>query len=174
MNEMMTWVSPKTSVQRFAANDSVSACLYAVCQLPTLGSDGNGAGVESGECIVPGHDHVSSYYEEPGWTERPHRECMCGAGASFNAENTYEFNNPNAYINELWVDKTDGTSSEHGIYEQQVILTGDNKTDLEKLFEGVSTLKAWWTTIFTGFVLPQTYTHTGIVSYDGRSVNHSG
>lgn len=172
MNEKMTWVSPKSTMQRFEANDSISACLYAICELPTGPNSTVDRVLGVPTCDLHWFQDHSYYKESNGLV---HRECKCGAGTSFTGTDMTEKNNP-AYISELWFD----TDTTNDTYKDTLIYKAGEKDYDEEYISSffsdtVTQLKAWWTTIYTGtFGYGDKYTHTGTVSFEGNSANHSG
>ena len=184
MNEKMMWVSPKTQIQQFAANDRVSACLRLTCMLPTEENDNGqyGAGRETiynsngGSYKLTLSDQWVYNETETGYL---HREHECGAGASIVPGRTSEDNNQNAIIDNIWLDgyalSNDGKIIANG--------TADNSFDNDTSFKasdlvGYSAVNsivqffAKWTTIYSDFFGTKTYTHVGYATWNDRR-NHS-
>lgn len=177
MNEMMTWVSPKTAVQRFEANDHVTACLNLRCMLPTE---------ENKDGAIDGSHSDGSYIGTGGnwWYNEPstipfipgmlHRENECGAGAGINPKTMHEYNNPDADITNVWLDgftMQDGNLVDTGNRNNQI--DGDSEKIsvsalLNSTFTSLTNIWAKWTTSYYG-----TYTHYGWASWDASSPNFS-
>lgn len=174
MIEKMMWVSPKTQIQQFAANDRVSACIRLTCMLPTQSN-------EDGHYSEALEKNNGSYYDifEDQWKYheggvRFHREHECGDGASLRPGENHEYGHTNAIIQNVWLDGyklSDGnivTNGEtNGTFEDSEWF--DPSTLQEKtVFSDISSIFAKWTTKLNGLL----YTHIGIASINNRP-NHS-
>lgn len=185
MIEKMMWVSPKTQIQQFAANDRVSACLNLRCMLPTAENDKGfyGAG-QSGWLNPNGGSHYGFDMSSWEWqwmynetdTGLLHREHECGAGAGIDPSTGAEFNNPAAKIQDVWLDGF-GVLNDGSIGRvnngDSVFNDNSEKFSLYDLMNrtvvGLQNVLAKWTTLLG----TTTYTHIGIADWDENSKNHS-
>lgn len=179
MIEKMMWVSPKTQIQQFAANDRVSACIRLTCMLPT---EANSAGQDPNN-LYGKHDSYWVggqwwYAENQGLFGAPlppyHQETQCGAGASLRPGENHEYGHTDAIIQDVWLDGyklSDGTivnnGNANGKFENSEWFD-PSTLQKETVFSDISSIFAKWTTVLNNIL----YTHIGIASINNRP-NHS-
>lgn len=175
MIDKMTWVSPKTQIQQFAANDRVSACIRLTCMLPTE-SNKNGQysealGKDNGSYYSRAEDQWKYY--EGGLSF--HREHECGDGASLRPGENHEYGHTDAIIQSVWLDGytlSNGTivknGDANGQFDDSEWFDPSTLQENTVFSSNVSSIFAKWTTLLNNIL----YTHIGIASINNRR-NHS-